>query len=59
VARLVARGLTNRQIAEALVITERTASNHVEHILRKLGYHTRAQIATWATEAAHGARPGA
>ena len=47
VARLVARGLTNRQIAAELVISERTASRHVEHILNKLGFHTRSQIATW------------
>ncbi|HYW86907.1 MAG TPA: LuxR C-terminal-related transcriptional regulator [Chloroflexota bacterium] len=36
VARLVARGLTNRQIAEALVVTEKTAANHVQHVLDKL-----------------------
>ena len=36
-AVLIARGLTNRQIAEALVITEGTAANHVDHILNKLG----------------------
>jgi DNA-binding CsgD family transcriptional regulator len=49
VAALVARGLTNRQIGEALVITEGTANLHVKHILRKLGFATRAQIAAWAT----------
>jgi predicted ATPase/DNA-binding CsgD family transcriptional regulator len=48
VAALVARGLTNRQVAEALVITEGTAGSHVEHILAKLGFRTRAQIAAWA-----------
>jgi DNA-binding NarL/FixJ family response regulator len=45
VARLVAEGLTNRQIAERLVISERTAQNHVQHILTKLGFTTRSQIA--------------
>jgi len=50
VATLVARGLTNRHIAEELVISQRTAANHVEHILSKLGFHARAQIATWVTE---------
>jgi len=45
VARIVARGLSNREIADALVISERTAANHIEHILRKLGFRTRAQIA--------------
>jgi DNA-binding CsgD family transcriptional regulator len=51
VARLVAEGLTNRQIAERLVISERTAQNHVQHILTKLGFTTRAQIAAWSTTA--------
>src|SRR5205823_1488952 len=36
VARLVARGWTNREIAQELVISERTAENHVEHVLNKL-----------------------
>ncbi len=49
VARLVADGLTNRQIAAELVISERTAQNHVQHILTKLGFATRSQIASWAT----------
>jgi len=50
VAALVARGLTNRQIAAELVIAERTAGSHVAHILDKLGFTTRAQIAAWAVE---------
>jgi DNA-binding NarL/FixJ family response regulator len=50
VAVLVARGLTNRQIAEQLVISERTAEGHVDHIRDKLGVHTRAEIAVWATQ---------
>jgi DNA-binding NarL/FixJ family response regulator len=49
IAALVAQGLSNRGIAEALVISERTAQNHVQHILGKLGYANRAQIAAWAT----------
>jgi DNA-binding CsgD family transcriptional regulator len=49
VAVLVAEGLTNRQIAERLFISERTAQNHVQHILTKLGFTTRSQIATWST----------
>ncbi len=48
IATLVARGLTNRQIAAALHISERTAENHVQHILTKLGLHTRTQIAFWS-----------
>jgi non-specific serine/threonine protein kinase len=50
VAALVARGLSNREIARTLTIAERTATSHVEHVLDKLGFHSRAQIATWVTE---------
>jgi DNA-binding CsgD family transcriptional regulator/tetratricopeptide (TPR) repeat protein len=48
VAALVARGLTNRDIARTLFLSERTAENHVQHILTKLGFGARAQIAAWA-----------
>ncbi len=48
VARLVAEGLSNRQIADRLVISERTAGNHVSHILTKLGFTSRSQVAAWA-----------
>ena len=47
IAELVAGGLTNRQIAERLHISERTAETHVVHILNKLGFSSRAQIAAW------------
>jgi DNA-binding CsgD family transcriptional regulator/tetratricopeptide (TPR) repeat protein len=47
VARLVADGLTNRAIATRLVLSERTAANHVQHILGKLGLANRSQIASW------------
>jgi DNA-binding CsgD family transcriptional regulator/tetratricopeptide (TPR) repeat protein len=50
VAVLLARGLTNRQIATALVIAEGTAGVHVDHILNKLGFRSRAQVAAWAAE---------
>ena len=50
VAQLLARGRTNRQIADELVIAERTASTHVTHILSKLGFSTRSQVAVWAVE---------
>jgi DNA-binding CsgD family transcriptional regulator len=50
VALLLARGLTNRQIAQALVIAEGTAGVHVDHILNKLGFRSRAQVAAWAVE---------
>jgi non-specific serine/threonine protein kinase len=49
VARLVAHGLTNHEIADALVVSVRTAEAHVEHIRNKLGVRTRAEIAAWAT----------
>ena len=48
VARLVGQGLTNRQIAAALYVSERTAQNHVQHILTKLGFANRSQIAAWS-----------
>lgn len=47
VAALVADGLTNRQIAKRLFISERTAEHHVEQIRSKLGFHSRAQVAAW------------
>lgn len=48
IAKLVAEGLTNRQIAERLVISERTAQNHVQHILTKLSFTRRSQVAAWS-----------
>jgi ATP/maltotriose-dependent transcriptional regulator MalT len=50
VAALVAEGLTNSQIAARLVITERTAANHVANILARLRFKRRAQIGAWAVE---------
>jgi len=47
VAALVAAGLSNKEIAEKLVISERTAEGHVERILGKLGFRSRSQIASW------------
>jgi DNA-binding CsgD family transcriptional regulator len=47
VAALVATGLSNKEIAEKLVISERTAEGHVEHILGKLELRSRSQIASW------------
>jgi DNA-binding CsgD family transcriptional regulator/tetratricopeptide (TPR) repeat protein len=54
VAALIANGLTNREIAARLVVADRTAEGHVQSILNKLGFNTRAQIAVWAVE--HGLR---
>jgi predicted ATPase/DNA-binding CsgD family transcriptional regulator len=47
VAELVALGLTNREIADRLLLSERTVEWHVEEILNKLGFSTRSQIAAW------------
>jgi DNA-binding CsgD family transcriptional regulator len=47
VAELVAAGLTNRQIAQRLVVSPKTISAHVTHILTKLGAGRRAEIAAW------------
>lgn len=49
VAQLVAQGMSNRDIATALVISQRTAEGHVQKILRKLGFRSRTQIVAWAT----------
>jgi len=50
IADLVASGLSNKEIATKLVISPRTAEGHVEHILGKLGFTSRAQIAVWVAE---------
>ncbi|MEZ0076563.1 LuxR C-terminal-related transcriptional regulator [Planotetraspora sp. GP83] len=50
IATLVAQGLSNKDIAAALVISQRTAEGHIEHILNKLGFNSRAQVAAWLSE---------
>ena len=57
VATLVARGKSNREIAATLVIAERTAETHVEHILSKLAFSSRSQIAAWMVERELTAQP--
>ena len=57
-AVLIARGHTNRQIADRLVISEWTADTHVRHILSKLGLRSRAQVAVWATQHGLTSAPG-
>jgi DNA-binding NarL/FixJ family response regulator len=47
VARLVAEGLSNKQIGARLFISERTVDSHIRSILNKLGFNSRAQIASW------------
>jgi non-specific serine/threonine protein kinase len=55
IAGLVGRGMTNRQIGNALKISERTAERHLENLRTKLGVRSRAEIAGWA--ATHGITP--
>jgi predicted ATPase/DNA-binding CsgD family transcriptional regulator len=50
IAELLAAGKTNREIATKLVIARRTAASHVEHILDKLGFSSRTQVAAWIAE---------
>jgi DNA-binding NarL/FixJ family response regulator len=50
VAVLVGRGYSNRRIAEALVIAEKTAEVHARNVREKLGLDTRAQIAAWVAQ---------
>jgi len=50
VVALVARGLTNRQIASELSISERTVDTHVARVLKKLALHSREQVAGWIEE---------
>lgn len=47
---MVSQGLSNKDIAKMLLISQRTAESHVQHILAKLSFASRAQIATWITE---------
>jgi predicted ATPase/DNA-binding CsgD family transcriptional regulator len=50
IADLVGSGLTNREIAERLIISPRTVESHVEHIKAKLGFARRARIVAWALD---------
>jgi len=50
VLALVARGYTNKQIADTLFVSEKTARNHVSHILDKLGLSRRSEAAAFAVE---------
>ena len=53
VARLLATGRSNREIADTLVISEATVEVHVKHILSKLGFRSRSQVAAWVVETTH------
>ena len=50
VAALLAAGLSNREIARSLVISDATVGVHVKHILTKLQFKSRARVAVWAAE---------
>jgi DNA-binding NarL/FixJ family response regulator len=50
VAMLIARGKSNREIADQLVVSKRTVETHIANILFKLGYGSRAQVAAWVIE---------
>lgn len=50
VAALIAQGKSNREIADQLVVSERTVESHVANILFKLGFASRTQVAAWAVE---------
>jgi non-specific serine/threonine protein kinase len=61
VARLITQGLSNREVGKTLAISERTVDAHVQHILNKLGFHSRTQVAAWVAVSrgpAGAARPG-
>ena len=58
VARLVAQGLSNRQVAERLVLTEKTAANHLGRVFEKLGVQSRGQLAARAQELGLGRQTG-
>lgn len=54
VAELVTQGLSDREISARLVISQRTAESHVAHILNKLGFSSRVQVAAYVTRLFYG-----
>ena len=58
IAALIARGLSNRGIADELVISPATAARHVANIFGKLGFTSRAQVAAWAVQRESGRAAG-
>jgi DNA-binding NarL/FixJ family response regulator len=47
---LIAQGRSNPEIGEALIVTKRTVETHINNILSKLGFTSRAQVVIWALE---------
>jgi predicted ATPase/DNA-binding CsgD family transcriptional regulator len=58
IAELVAAGMTSRAIAEKLFIAERTVETHLNHIMTKLDFSSRAQVAAWVVEQRGASAPG-
>ena len=58
VAELIALGRSNREIAEVLVLSTRTVGNHVQHVLTKLGFTRRSQVAAWVVARGDGMSSG-
>jgi len=56
VAAMIADGATDRQIAQRLVVSERTVHAHVRNILSRLGLNSRVQVAAWAVQQARNDR---
>jgi DNA-binding NarL/FixJ family response regulator len=54
----VAQGLTNREIAQRLIISSRTVESHVDHIKAKLGFNRRTRIVAWVLERANNDKAG-
>jgi DNA-binding NarL/FixJ family response regulator len=54
IAALIGRGLSNRAIADELVISPATVARHVANIFTKLGFSSRAQVAAWLADAGAG-----
>jgi DNA-binding NarL/FixJ family response regulator len=50
VVQLVARGLSNREIAEVMNVSQRTIESHVSNMLAKTSLHNRTELARWAIE---------
>ncbi|WP_329537416.1 LuxR C-terminal-related transcriptional regulator (plasmid) [Streptomyces sp. NBC_01450] len=59
VAELLAKGMSNQDIATDLVLSRRTVESHVQHILTKLGFHSRTQVASWVSRMESADRPTA